>query len=683
MARSYTLQPTSPAAGFRIDYSAELNEQQLAAVTSPPGAALVIAGAGSGKTRTLTYRVAWLLEQGTPAHAILLLTFTNKASREMLDRVATLLPSATEGLWGGTFHSIGNRILRRHAERIGFRPGFSILDREDQEDLIESVVAREGMRTADKRFPKGSVLADIFGLSVNCGVLVPQILSERYHYFIGIEEQIIRIQHVYELRKRDANVMDFDDLLAKVLELFAACPDVAEKYQGQFHHILVDEYQDTNRLQSELVDVLGRKHGNIMVVGDDAQSIYSWRGANFENILQFPQRYPDAVVHKIETSYRSVPEVLALANCAIQGNENQFPKNLRAARAARDTKPAVVPLGTNNQQAAFVAQRILELNEEGVDFREIAVLYRAHYQSLEIQLEFTRRGIPFSITSGLRFFEQAHIKDVSAFLKFAVNPRDEVAFKRMVRLLPGIGSKTAEALWDKTARVLADGRPFSTLRESCKVPPKSAKVWNQLVHTLEELSAPEPKLGPSGMIDAVIFAIYDDYMRGKFANYENRKEDLTTLANYSRQFENTEDFLAQLALLASVETNEAIGSAYAEEEKVTLSSIHQAKGLEWGVVFVIWLTDGMFPSSRSLDSEPAVEEERRLFYVAVTRCKDELYLTYPEIRLNGGYGDAYQRPSRFLNELDEDVFEAWEVNAGNEQIPPRDAFEADDDSEPW
>jgi len=684
VARTYTIHPVGGGNAPTIDYANELNEQQLAAVTSPPGSALVIAGAGSGKTRTLTFRVAWLLEQGVPAHRILLLTFTNKASREMLDRVSTLLPSATDGLWGGTFHSIGNRILRRHAERIGYKPGFSIMDREDQEDLIEAVVGKEGLRTADKRFPKGSVLAEIFGLSVNCGILVPQVLSERYHYFLGVEAQIQHVQHAYEMRKRDANVMDFDDLLAKVLELFATCPDVAEQYQEQFQHILVDEYQDTNRLQSELIHVLGRRHGNIMVVGDDAQSIYSWRGANFENILQFPQRYPDAVVHKIETNYRSVPEVLELANCAIMGNENQFPKNLVAVRPNRDMKPAVVPLSTNNQQAAFVAQRILELNEEGVDFREMAVLYRAHYQSLEIQLEFTRRGIPFSITSGLRFFEQTHIKDVSAFLKFSVNPRDEIAFKRMVRLLPGIGAKTADSLWEKTTRTLSAGKPVSALRDECKVPAKAERVWHQLVHTLDELSSKERPLPPSAMIEAVLFAIYDDYMRDKYPNYDARREDLNTLASYSRQFENAEDFLAQLALLASVETSEAIGSAYAEEEKVTLSSIHQAKGLEWGVVFVIWLTDGMFPSSRSLDDEAAVEEERRLFYVAVTRCKDELYLTYPEIRLNAGYGDAYQRPSRFLSELDEGVFEAWEVNSGSAKIPNAASGDASsDDDVPW
>jgi len=660
LARQYTLH-SQPAGAGGIDYAAELNEQQFAAVTSADGAALVIAGAGSGKTRTLTFRVAWLLEQGVPAHSILLLTFTNKAAREMLERVAAVVPGGADGIWGGTFHSIGNRILRRHAEEIGFRPGFSILDREDQEDLIESVVAREGLRTADKRFPKGGVLAEIFGLTVNCGKLLPDILSERYPYFLGLAEQLQHVQITYEGRKRDANSMDFDDLLAKTLELFSASEETAEKYQRQFRHILVDEYQDTNRLQAQLVDVLARRHGNIMAVGDDAQSIYSWRGANFENILQFPKWYPDAVVHKIETNYRSVPEVLALANAAILGNERQFKKELHAARPSQSVKPAVVPLATNNQQAAFVAQRVLELHEEGVELNEIAVLYRAHYQSLEVQLEFTRRGIPFAITSGLRFFEQAHIKDVAAFMKFAVNPRDEVSFKRMVKLLPGIGAKSAENLWTQAAARLNGGTAFGELKTLGKVPSKAVKSWEQLAHTLEDLVPGGAVAGPSGMIESVLFAVYDEYMRGKFANYESRREDLNTLMNYAKQFESTDEFLAQLALLGSVETSDALG-VVGDDEKVNLSSVHQAKGLEWKAVFVIWLADGMFPGARSLDSDEAIEEERRLFYVAVTRCKDELYLTYPELRLNAGYGEAFQRASRFLSELPETLYEAWEIN---------------------
>lgn len=657
MSRAYTLD-VSRAAPL-IDFAAELNAEQHEAVTSPPGPALVIAGAGSGKTRTLTYRVAWLLAQGIPSRSILLLTFTNKAAHEMLDRVRTLVPGGGEGVWGGTFHSIGNRILRAHAERIGFRQGFTIMDREDQEDLIASVLAREGLSSGERRFPKAEVLADIFSYAINTGSPIRKVLGEKYRYFIPLEVEIERVQGVYEARKKATNTMDFDDLLCKTLELMLTNPDVAERYQQQFRHVLVDEYQDTNRIQAELVDLLAAKHGSIMVVGDDAQSIYSWRGANCENILRFPERHAGAKVYKIETNYRSVPEVLNLANAAILGNENQFPKNLAAVRKSHPVRPALVCLETNSQQASFVAQRVLELRDEGIELHEMAVLYRAHYHSMEIQMEFTRRGIPFSITSGLRFFEQAHVKDVAAFMKFATNPRDEVAFKRMVRLLPGIGNKTSESLWTQTSEALAGGAEFSALLK-LKVPAKSAKTWSQLVHTVSDLVPATGPLPPAAMMECVLFAIYEDYMKTKFANFDARREDLATLAGFAGQFESTAEFLSQLALLGGVETADAFAGD-ADSEKITLSTLHQAKGLEWKVVFLIWLADGMFPSARSLESPESIEEERRLFYVGITRCKDELYLTYPELRLNAGYGDNFQRPSRFLSELPENLMETWDV----------------------
>ncbi|MFA7342943.1 MAG: ATP-dependent helicase [Terrimicrobiaceae bacterium] len=657
MSRSYTLD--APHSGPPIDFAAELNGQQHAAVTSPPGPALVIAGAGSGKTRALTYRVAWLLAQGVPARSILLLTFTNKAAREMLERVRALVPGTAEGVWGGTFHSIGNRILRRHAERVGFRQGFTIMDREDQEDMIASVLAREGLASTERRFPKAEVLADIHSYSINTGFPVRRVLGEKYRYFIPLEMEIERVQNLYEARKKESNSMDFDDLLCKTLELFLTSGDIAAEYQNQFRHILVDEYQDTNKIQADLVDHLARKHGNIMVVGDDAQSIYSWRGANIENILDFPKRYPGAQVFKIETNYRSVPEVLNLANAAILGNGRQVPKTLGAVRTSHPVRPALVCLDTNIQQAAFVAQRVLELRDEGIELREMAVLYRAHYHSMDVQLEFTRRGIPFSITSGLRFFEQAHIKDVAAFLKFAMNPRDEVAFKRMARMLPGIGNKTAESLWSQAASALGGGTDFRRL-QGFKVPAKCAKTWTQFVHTLSDLVPASGPLKPAAMMEAVLFALYDDYMKTKFANYDARKDDLTTLMGFAGQFESTEEFLSQLALLGGVETSDAFAGD-SDSEKITLSTLHQAKGLEWKVVFLIWLADGMFPSARSLETPDSIEEERRLFYVGVTRCKDELYLTYPELRLNAGYGDNFQRPSRFLSELPENLMETWEV----------------------
>ncbi|MEI6322707.1 MAG: ATP-dependent helicase [bacterium] len=668
MSRHYHLRPVAGSGG--IDFAKTLNEQQLAAVTAPPGAHLVIAGAGSGKTRTLTYRVGWLLEQGYRPGEILLLTFTNKAAREMLDRVNSLLPGAAEGLWSGTFHSIGHRILRRHPELVGFAQGFTIMDREDQQELIESVVARMGLRSKDKRFPKGEVLAELFSLGCNTGETLRTLLARRYRYFIDLEEQIAQVASAYESRKKEVNSLDFDDLLSKTHELLLTNPEIAATYQRRFRAILVDEYQDTNRLQAGLIDTLAAAHRHIMVVGDDAQSIYSWRGADFANILEFPKRYPDATLHRIETNYRSVPQILELANASIANNPRQFPKELRAVRKLSLSKPALVPLATNNEQASFIAQRVLELHDEGFDFREIAVLYRAHYHSMEIQLEFTRRGIPFGITSGLRFFEQAHIKDVAAFLKFAINPNDEVAFKRMVRLLPGIGTKTAETLWQQAVKTIEGHRKFALLEHGCNPPSKTVGAWSQLIGTLSSLAPEEKPAPPSEMIASITNSLYDDYMQNKFANYEARRDDLMTLGNYARQFDETEEFLAQLTLLGGTETSEVTGRDD-EEDRVCLSSIHQAKGLEWQAVFLAWLTEGMFPGTRSLEDENALEEERRLFYVGVTRCKEELYLTYPELRLNAAYGEAFQRPSRFLEELPGHLTERWDVSRAIAQYTPQ------------
>jgi DNA helicase II / ATP-dependent DNA helicase PcrA len=637
----------TPSSGTRIDYTAELNEQQLAAVTSPGGGALVIAGAGSGKTRTLIYRVAWLLENGIKPWEILLLTFTNKAAREMTGRVSELLGPDADGIWGGTFHSIGNRILRRHAETIGFRPGFSILDREDQSDLLKSVANDAGL-PRDKRFPKPDVLAELFSLSSNTGQPLEQIVHDRFGYFDGMADTIASVRTAYERRKVSANAMDFDDLLIRTNHLLRDHPEVGEHYRHQFRHVLVDEYQDTNLVQADLVDLLGSKHGNVMVVGDDAQSIYSWRGANFENILNFPKRYTGAQTYRIETNYRSVPGILEVANAAIRGNLRQFEKNLVAWRKAGG-RPVLAELPTNNDQAAYIAQQILELNRQGLEFREMAVLYRAHFHSMEIQLELTRRGIPFEVTSGLRFFEQAHVKDVAAFLKFAVNPSDETAFRRMVRLLPGVGEKTADTLWSVVRAGVESPAPFGEVLRRVKPPARAAKIWEQLAATLDEIAPERKPVAPDRAIDSIMEAFYEDYMKAEFANFENRREDLRTLAGYSRQFTSTDEFLAQLALLTNVD---GAGSRRdTDTDRVVLSSVHQAKGLEWRAVFVIWLSEGMFPGSRSLEKPDALEEERRLFYVAITRGRDHLHLCYPQIRLGGGYGEPFQRRSRFIAEI--------------------------------
>jgi DNA helicase-2/ATP-dependent DNA helicase PcrA len=666
MSRSYTLQRAPASTSIHIDYAAELNEQQLAAVTASPGPLLVIAGAGSGKTRTLTYRVAYLLENGIDPRNVLLLTFTNKAARQMLDRVANLLPVDASGLWGGTFHSIGNRMLRRHGSALGYSSGFTIMDREDQKDLINTVVANAGIDPKEIRFPKGDVLAEIFSFTINTERPLDRLLAEKFPYFLPLLEQISDVHARYERKKKAINSMDFDDLLEKTLSMLRQHENIAAFYRRQFQFILVDEYQDTNKIQADLIDTLAQDHRNVMVVGDDAQSIYSWRGANFQNILEFPKRYPDAQVFKIEMNYRSVPEILEVANAAIAANVQQFRKQLSATRPSNAVKPALVALNDGSEQAQFVAQRILELRDENVELRDIAVLYRAHYHAIELQLELSRRGIPYQITSGIRFFEQAHIKDVAAFIRFVANPRDEVAFKRMVKLLPGIGNRSADNLWRAWENAFNERGEITSWSERLlvmSVTAKTKKSWQQLAHTLDEIAPGGQPNPPSEMITSVVEAVYDDYAKANFTNYELRREDLNQLAAFARQFKDVHEFLSQLALISNVDA-EAAPNQTADNEAVNLSSVHQAKGLEYHTVFVIWLTDGMFPSTRSLETRDAIEEERRLFYVAITRARDELYLTFPQLRLNAGYGDMFQRPSRFLKEIPTQLVEDWQVQRG-------------------
>jgi len=668
MAREYRLDRASGAPASGIDYAQCLNAEQYAAVTSPPGPALVIAGAGSGKTRTLTYRVAWLLDQGVEPRNILLLTFTNKAAREMGQRVRELVPRDISELWSGTFHSIGNRLLRRHADELGFTKAFSILDRDDQKSLLNGVITACGIDTKGKRFPKADVLASMFSLVENTGESLQDVILQRYAYFEEWEEEILQVADAYRAKKRETNSMDFDDLLVMTLALLRDNEELRRLYQKRFQFVLVDEYQDTNRVQSELVDLLVGERRSLMVVGDDAQSIYSWRGADMEHILGFGQRYADAKIYKIETNYRSVPEILELSNAAIRANTGRIEKDLRSSREAAAMLPALVPVADPRAQAAFVAQRILELRDEGVALEEMAVLYRAHFQSLEIQMELTQRGIPFQITSGLRFFEQSHIKDISAFLRFVTNRRDEVSFKRMALLLPGIGPAAADKLWSSwltTGAAEGEDAPvsFAALMASFKLPKKAEKHWAQLCHTLDELAPGGQLARPSEMIFSVLEGVYDDYMRGSFDNYESRRQDIEQLMMYGTTFDDILEFLAQLSLMGAVDGEPSGRREETVSEAVTLSSIHQAKGLEWKAVFIIWLADGMFPNSRVVDGgDPAaLEEERRLFYVALTRAKDELYLLYPQLNPRSYTGDIIQRPSRFLDDFPAELVEEWQV----------------------
>jgi DNA helicase-2/ATP-dependent DNA helicase PcrA len=688
MSRDYVLESFHSAVHLQIDYARELNPQQLAAVTAPPGPALVIAGAGSGKTRTLTYRVAYLLEQGIPADRILLLTFTNKAAGEMMRRVSDLLGQEIPSLWGGTFHSIGARILRSHANRLGYRRDFTILDRDDAKDLIKACIAEAGIETKGTHFPKPEVLNEIFSLAVNTHHAIEDLLDAQFSYFSQFTENISGLAQRYAKRKRATNGMDFDDLLALWLRLLQEHAEAREHYQRRFQFILVDEYQDTNKLQSDLIDLLAGRHHNVTVVGDDAQSIYGWRGANFANILEFPKRYPGAKVFKIETNYRSTPEILKVANAAIAANRNQFTKTLTPARKS-GLKPALVACMDAAQQSAFIAQRVMELHDEGVSMNQIAVLYRSHFHALELQLELTKRNIPFSITSGIRFFEQAHIKDATAYLKLVANPQDELAFKRLVQLLPGIAARGAEKIWRKFAeglgsRVSVTGNepratPDSQTQtpdarrqtlafalQACakSVPAKAATAWAQFVATISQLEDEAVRQSAAKMLRLVIDSGYDDYLKENFANYRTRLEDLEQLAVFAYQFNSIEDFLTQLALLTNVEAEDD-QAANRDAEQIRLSTIHQAKGLEFDAVFVIMLCDGLFPSSRSMENDEGEEEERRLFYVAITRAKSELYLSFPLMRAGFGNsgGDPMQRPSRFLSEIPRELLNEWNLRA--------------------
>ena len=672
MARQYTLHRSQTVTASGIDYVGALNAEQYEAVSSPPGKALVIAGAGSGKTRTLTYRVAWFLDHGVESKQILLLTFTNKAAREMVERVRELVPHDISDLWAGTFHSVGSRILRRHAEDMGFTRSFSILDRDDQKSLLNSVIATCDIDTKLRRFPKADVLASIFSLIENTGARLEDIIAARYDHFYDWLEKIEFVRTGYIAKKLATNSMDFDDLLVMTVRLFEERPDVLELYQMKFKHVLVDEYQDTNSVQGRMIDLLVGDRGSLMAVGDDAQSIYSWRGADMNHILSFPSRYEGSKVFTIETNYRSVPEILDLSNAAIRANSGRFEKDLRSSRESAGARPALVALQDPRSQAAFIAQRMLELRDEGIPLEQMAVLYRAHFQSLEIQMELTVRGIPFAITSGLRFFEQAHIKDIAAFMRFVVNRRDEVSFMRMVNLLPGCGPVAALKLWNewlKSGWSVREELPpkWSEVLLKFKVPKKATKHWEQLCYVMDELTPDGEFARPSQMIFSILEGVYDEYLKASFENFENRRSDIEQLSQYGGTFDDILEFLAQLSLMSSVDGDPKGDKSDVDDEKVTLSSIHQAKGLEWQVVFLIWLVDGQFPNGRILESDdqPMLEEERRLFYVALTRAKDDLYLTYPMTNPKSYSGEVICQPSRFLEDFPPELVEEWEVGGAD------------------
>lgn len=661
----YTLRPA--AAGR--DYAAELNPEQYAAVTTDARHALVIAGAGSGKTRTLTYRVARLLECGVAPWRILLLTFTNKAAREMLERVAALAGMGAGQIWGGTFHSVANRILRLHAPRLGYQPGFTILDGDDQRALFRALIKQfVGKTSKNDRFPKAEVLQSLHSLAINTGRSWQLTLRTEYGQLDKHEEVIGKIFDAYRTRKLESNAMDFDDLLTNLLRLLQEHEDIRTDLQGRFLHVLVDEYQDTNVLQASIIGLLaGGQDSSLMVVGDDAQSIYSWRGANVDHIFEFSNTYPDAQIYKIETNYRSVPAILEISNAAISNNTRQFAKTLRPSRDTGCMKPAVIPAPDNRTEARFVAQRIDELMAAGISGKDIAVLYRAHFHSMDVQMELTRNHIPYRITSGLRFFEQAHIKDIVAWLRLLSNPRDEIAFRRIVSTFPRVGEATASKLWENWFAV-ADAwlqanpeattitAPHSEVFAAVKVPAAARPHWGGFLASMDDLHPADKILTPAELV-RLVQNFMDAHLRASYENYEERLEDIGQLTRSLADAADLDAFLSQVALLSEDDTQTEI-----DPDCVTLSTIHQAKGLEWKVVFVIFLGEGLFPHYRVIQSGDTddIEEELRLFYVAVTRAEDQLYLSYP--RYNGhSYDSQFCPPSRFLTTLPPDLYELWNL----------------------
>jgi DNA helicase-2/ATP-dependent DNA helicase PcrA len=636
----------SVGSGTKIDYKNELNPEQFAVVENGDGACLVLAGAGSGKTRTITYRVAYLLERGIAPQNILLLTFTNKASKEMLSRVESLLGFYPTGLWGGTFHSVANRILRMYANLIGHTQNFTILDSEDSESLIKSIVKELQIDTSEKRFPSASKLHSILSYGRNASQPIKKIVTEKYDHFYDLIPIIERIAEVYELRKRQADSMDFDDLLIRLRDLLVENPVVRDRLATQFEYVLVDEYQDTNVLQAQLITMLAGVHKNILVVGDDAQSIYSFRAAEIKNILSFPDQYGSTKTFRLVTNYRSSPEILSIANDSIQNNKKQFKKDLTAVRSSSE-KPQLVPAANNSQEAQFIAQQILTLRDQNVPLREMAVLFRAAFHSQALEFELMRRDIPYEYRGGLKFFERAHVKDIIAHIRVKANLKDEVAWLRMLGLQTGIGLVTAQ-------KMIQQIRGYDSLEQIVEQQigsgVRASAGWKTLAATLKRFTT---QTTPAELIRTVASSDYRAYLEAEYPDFADRLEDIEQFALFAEQYKDLTSFLTDVSLTSDYGV---IGEeTHGDEERIILSTIHQAKGLEWDAVFIINLVDGKFPNGKALDERDGLEEERRLFYVATTRARKFLYYTYPLV--SGTESLLFNQPSMFLQELDPGMME--------------------------
>ncbi len=658
----YVLKTSAPQRQA-FDLTRELNPQQIAVVQAPPRELLVLAGAGTGKTRTLTYRVARLVAAGCHPERVLLCTFTNRAAREMVQRVEGLLGVDMRRCSAGTFHHIGNRVLRRPGQAIGLSPDFAILDPEDARTLLASAVAELGVEALTaRRFPTPKVLLGLIGLASGTRQPLEKVVEQHALKLLDQAGMMTRAAPRFAERKRVRNVGDSDALHGGWLQLLTdpALASVGDELRASYDHVLVDEYQDINALQGALCDAMAQDHRSLTCVGDDAQSIYSFRGADFTQIGAFRARHPQADIYKLTINYRSTPQILALANRSIAHNRNQYPKELTAVKP-EGPRPAVIPLRDVFQQAEFVAQRVLELHHEyDTPLSRMAVLYRNHSHSLELQVELTRRQIPFTVRSGLRFFEQAHIKDVVAYLRARQNPQDALSWVRLLRLWPGVGAQTAEQL----ATLLAAGQGSSAQKLAEQAALAGGRTRGALTRLAELWTILEdPALGnPGDMIRRVVERHYGEYADRNFPNAAARKDDLEQLAGYAERYPAASEFLGELALVQGISAENVLG-AEQPDDMLVLSTIHQAKGLEWPICFVLWLAEGRFPMATAMRQPADIEEERRLFYVATTRAGDELYMTYPVIEETRDGPSHMLRPSKFLLEVDTQpaVFERWQI----------------------
>ena len=645
------IKPMIDESRFAINYKNELNPSQFEAASALDGAYLIIAGAGTGKTRTLVYRVARLVESGYDPKSILLLTFTRKAANEMMNRASILLDNRCSKVNGGTFHSFANLTLRKYAKAVGLDSSFTILDQGDSEDVINLIRSEAGFISKEKRFPNKKTLEKVFSLSVNTAKPVEQIIEEDYPHFKDELDKILDIQKIFTNYKHKNNLLDYDDLLVYLKNFLIEFGPGAKSLLSSIKYVMVDEYQDTNKLQADIVKGLTQINNNIMVVGDDSQSIYSFRGANFKNIMEFPKLFKDVKVIKLEENYRSVQPILDFTNHIIERSLEKYPKNLYTKKTG-GILPVIIAASTGNLQSKFIVEKILDLREEGVSLKDIAVLFRSSFFSFDLEIELAKADIPFQKFGGMKFIETAHIKDILAFLRIAANPKDIVSWYRVLLLHEGVGPKTAQRILDELATARLTIKADPEYNTSFKYNDRIVNLFKLLykLHTDKTLPSEKAQL-------AVDY--YYPLFKDKYDDFNKRKKDIDIFLNITENYKTLNNLLADMAIEPIIDSVIDIGPEDKENEFVTLSTIHSAKGLEWHTVFIIHLVEGFFPSSRSVEKVETLEEERRLMYVASTRAKQNLFITYPMNLFDREAGTTLSKPSRFISEIDSELAEGW------------------------